>query len=359
VEDLEKRDFTINAMAWSWASEYLINDEKGLRDLERRVVRMISSMAFDADPVRLLRAYRIAAELGFTIGARTRKAIARQAAAISRVAGERIRIELLRWLRTQRVHQSQRKMMSDKLLGVMFPHIPPKVPRNYPTSSRTSDMPQAIEATGRLEVFLAGDWSLLPAVDDFYSDFPEPDQIVYLKIALLYSGLDVDTAKKNMERMRFSHREKDTISGYLRGHHHLLDLYRKAGQGRLSNEHMAEFFIAYQAKIPYLLLRFLADVDGASGQPGAHCGNVDPRHFCYKMWRAYCGSFGHRLNQPPLVSGRDLMEYLNLPASPAIGMLLKKLRTAQISGRVATREAALQEAEHHLKRRYSAMGSRP
>ena len=69
--DLKKRDFSINAMAVSLETGALIDPTGGLADLESRVVRMVSVEAFDADPLRMLRAFRFCATLHFSVDAET------------------------------------------------------------------------------------------------------------------------------------------------------------------------------------------------------------------------------------------------------------------------------------------------
>ncbi len=99
AEDLKRRDFTINAMAY--------NDEKGLvdifdgiGDLRRQVIRCVGNPCerFTEDALRMLRAVRFAAQLGFTIEEETKSAIAQLSPAIGKVSAERIQTELVKLL---------------------------------------------------------------------------------------------------------------------------------------------------------------------------------------------------------------------------------------------------------------------
>ena len=67
----KKRDFTINAMAYSLSSEKIIDCAGGMKDLADKKIRMVSDTVFENDPVRLIRAYRIGASLHFEIEANT------------------------------------------------------------------------------------------------------------------------------------------------------------------------------------------------------------------------------------------------------------------------------------------------
>ncbi|MBW2411946.1 MAG: CCA tRNA nucleotidyltransferase, partial [Deltaproteobacteria bacterium] len=90
-EDLQRRDFSINAMAYELASGKFIDEVGGQQDLERKVIRMLSPRAFVNDPVRLLRAFRLAAGLEFSIEPATLAAIAQHAGLIRTSARERIK----------------------------------------------------------------------------------------------------------------------------------------------------------------------------------------------------------------------------------------------------------------------------
>lgn len=106
--DLSGRDLTINALALPLSAlgptataidpRAVIDLHGGLGDLERGVVRVIAPSALDADPLRLLRAPRIALELGFELERATRAAVIERAARAAEPAAERVRDELLRIL---------------------------------------------------------------------------------------------------------------------------------------------------------------------------------------------------------------------------------------------------------------------
>ena len=92
--DLERRDVTINAMAVELSSGALLDWVGGRRDLAAKRVRLVSETGFRDDPVRLLRVFRLAATLGFSVDEKTLRTAARDAPLIRHPAGERIRSEL-------------------------------------------------------------------------------------------------------------------------------------------------------------------------------------------------------------------------------------------------------------------------
>jgi tRNA nucleotidyltransferase/poly(A) polymerase len=96
AEDLAHRDFTINAMAEPLAGGALLDPHGGRADLAARVVRMVSERSLAEDPLRALRAVRIAVELDLNLEAATAAAAAAHAREIGRVAAERVLGELKR-----------------------------------------------------------------------------------------------------------------------------------------------------------------------------------------------------------------------------------------------------------------------
>lgn len=99
TEDLRRRDFTINAMAYS-ESRGLVDVFGGIRDLETGVIRCVGNAEerFGEDALRILRAVRFAAQLGFVIEEETAKAAARLAENLKNISAERIQTELVKLL---------------------------------------------------------------------------------------------------------------------------------------------------------------------------------------------------------------------------------------------------------------------
>lgn len=99
AEDLRRRDFTINAMAYNDA-EGLIDVFDGIADLKKGVIRCVGDPMdrFGEDALRMLRAVRFAAQLGFSIEEKTRGAIISLAPNLSRISTERVQTELVKLL---------------------------------------------------------------------------------------------------------------------------------------------------------------------------------------------------------------------------------------------------------------------
>ena len=103
TEDLKRRDFTINAMAYS-KDRWLIDEFGGMQDLQRKIIRCVGDpwQRFGEDALRILRAVRFAAQLGFEIEENTKKAIVELAPTLSKISAERIQTETVKLLMSDR-----------------------------------------------------------------------------------------------------------------------------------------------------------------------------------------------------------------------------------------------------------------
>jgi poly(A) polymerase len=99
-EDARRRDFTVNALYYDPATEEVVDFHGGLADLKKRVMRVIGDPVtrYREDPVRMLRAVRLAAKLGLTLDAATREPIREMAELMERVPPARLFDEMLKLL---------------------------------------------------------------------------------------------------------------------------------------------------------------------------------------------------------------------------------------------------------------------
>lgn len=99
IEDLKRRDFTINAMAYN-DRDGLVDAFDGIGDLNRKLIRCVGDPMerFTEDALRILRAVRFAAQLGYEIHEDTKQAITTLAPNLSKISAERIQVELVKLL---------------------------------------------------------------------------------------------------------------------------------------------------------------------------------------------------------------------------------------------------------------------
>lgn len=99
VEDLRRRDFTINAMAYN-EKDGMVDAFDGMGDMERRIIRCVGDAGerFTEDALRILRAVRFSAQLGFSIEEKTREAVMHLAGNLAKISAERIQTEMIKLL---------------------------------------------------------------------------------------------------------------------------------------------------------------------------------------------------------------------------------------------------------------------
>jgi len=157
VEDLRRRDFTINAIAWDPILRQLIDPFDGQGDLKRRLIRAVGDPVarFAEDGLRVMRAVRFSAQLGFVVEEQTRAAFAGALSTLRKVSRERIRDELLKLLSSSRPSQGLRllceRSADDPSLdwgpeGNMLQVVLPEVARVVRDAARLSSLLLAVES---------------------------------------------------------------------------------------------------------------------------------------------------------------------------------------------------------------------
>ena len=122
-EDLKRRDFTINAMAYN-EEIGLVDLFEGRKDIEKKIIRCVGNPyeRFNEDALRMLRAVRFSAQLGYEIDEETKKAVSSLAGNISKISEERIQVELLKMV-TSDHPEKIRDAYELGLTGVFFPEF--------------------------------------------------------------------------------------------------------------------------------------------------------------------------------------------------------------------------------------------
>ncbi len=175
-EDLKRRDFTINALAVDILTGSIIDLHKGKEDLEAKIIRAIGNPGerFHEDALRMMRACRFSAKLGFTIEENTLSAIKMLHSTITKVSAERIKDEL------------------DKLLS-------------SPYAVRGMDY---LKETGLMEMILPRNVSYSPSVIAKACEEKLPLCSLY---SLLFSSLDGKELSALLRRLKFSNCDSDEI----------------------------------------------------------------------------------------------------------------------------------------------------
>ena len=291
-EDLSGRDFTVNAIAWT-PERGVVDMHHGLRDLEKNRIRMISEGNLISDPLRILRAYRFAAELGGSIEKRTRDAIKTLHNMIKTVSSERITLELFHLLNSK---LSSRYLKSALCDGVLFDILllPDKV------------LEGNIRAISKLEVGILEE---LPVRIEVLLDEIFSQNLTYK--GLLCLELLLQRSIPGVEKIRMSSNVIKRIKLALKG---LAEL-KKCRSG--SKEKLFDAFMrSKDAAVDVMII----------------AGRMD-------LLREYTKF--RKIMKDGLLGSEDIMKIMDLNTGPVIGRIILGLRRAEFQGIVRSRGQAM------------------
>ena len=368
--DLMQRDFTVNALACDIGTGDIIDVTHGRRDLLAGRVRMVSPAIFDQDPVRLLRGFRLAAQLGFSIEEKTAATIRKKKHLIKSAAGERIRHEWLGILNQPSTKASLANMAATGMLTALFPELADLAGLHQNRHHEFDALTHSLKTVEHLETYfdsLEGPFTQTAAT---LNSVLNQQRRTMLKCAALlhdtgkpaalstdekgrrrYYGhekISARLAERISRRFRLSNRERESIVMIVRQHLRPLFLFNREGQKSTRNRAQARFFLACGGRVPEVVLHAVADSRAKTA--GACRRHSTFERFADNLLQDYFAGFQAKKMAPPLVGGRDLIREFGLSPSPVFSVVLKRVEEARLAGDINTRDQALNFAEQVLNR---------
>lgn len=318
-EDLERRDFTINAMAWDPLEDRLCDPFGGRRDLGLRLVRAVGSASerFEEDGLRLLRALRFAAQLDFTVEATTLAAIREKRSRLTSVSPERIRDEISKILGSPRPSSALVLMENTGLLALVLPELAAARGVEQKGMHRFDVLDHLFLAVDAIQA------SLVLRLAALFHDIgkPETKAVGPDGIATFYrhEELSAAMAETIMRRLRFSNDVVDEVCHLVREHmFHYEDNWSDAAVRR---------FISRTGIDSFDKLVALRIADGSAMTGVA----VDPRTLDPLRSRveAVIAAKEALSIRDLAINGNDLSD-LGVPRGPVMGRMLSELLEAVI-----------------------------
>lgn len=368
-EDLDRRDFTINAMAWDLSAGELIDPCNGMEDLTNRKIRMVSSEGLAQDPVRLLRAFRLAASLDFTVESKTLSTITSHSSKLAHAPGERLRSELIKFLSSKESASHMDDMVSTGLLEELFPEL--RATRGcHPNGHQSTDVfTHTLSAYRHLEKILKSPSAFFPHHHAIVEDRLPPMGQAIVKLAVLLHGIgkpsirfatvnsgtktpDCETAAAALviaigKRLRWSRLEADQVSLIVSQHLSPLRLFDRQQNGPPHADATFRFFWEANSLTPHVCLHSAANV--AAKQSDSDVSVQQFFGFVDTLLDRFETRFiGIHRDGRPILSGRDIMSRFGLPPSPLIGQILFRVEEARFSGIVRERDEAISAVEQWL-----------
>ena len=213
-DDLKRRDFTVNAIAYDPISREMVDEHGGKEDIVRRTIQTVGSAEerFEEDAWRLLRAIRISAELDFIISYETTSAIAAKASQLEKISRERVRDEFVRIIESPRPMQAL--YMAQKL--GMLGYIAADVEKGIGCEQNQAHSYDVFDHNLRaLQHAADNNWSLEVRLSALFHDIGKPAvrERSEQKKDWTFHGHDVVGAKITRKLMQSLHFSRETIEG--------------------------------------------------------------------------------------------------------------------------------------------------
>ena len=353
LQELSRRDFTINSIAFSVCDKILIDTQGGMIDLKKKIIRRNKRSVFRSDPLRMIRAVRLACEKdGFTIDEETYHQIKSSPEIISRVSGERIKEELDRIMESSRASKGFHLLCESGLLRTVVPELMPlkDVPqgeRHYldawkhtlKTLSYTDDL-RSLCSRLKLRYPKERDAILLLKYAALFHDIAKPQTFSKDEKGNIHffhhEKLSAVVASRIMKRLKFPIKFSGDVKRIIELHlrPHLL------AEASPSDKALMRLIAESRELTELLALLSLADALATAKLPAAFTV-TRLRKLLGRVIKIY-RSKGTAIAQPEkLISGDDVMKILGLTEGPDVGKILRKIHDLQITGDIATRQQAL------------------
>jgi poly(A) polymerase len=348
-EDLKRRDFTINAMAFSLRDETFHSVRGALEDIDEKLIRAVSGRSIDQDPLRMLRAIRYLCTLeGFTLDEDLIREISFKKGQLTQIPGERIKTELDQIFLSPHPFLGVRSLYELTLLLTFFPELGGLEHLGQGEYHHLNVLPHVLLAIEKIPWAL--DWVASRAKE---LSLIEEDWLV-LHYAILFHDIgkqdtyaedekgkvhfyfheshSCQRAEGIMEKLRFSNQLKHRILRLVQHHMRILNLPGGTKEGALRRvvNQMGE-------ETPLLVLHTLSDKEASRGILSVQIDEVVEAH-CLRILEL----FGEKdiVHPPPLINGHDVMA-LGYSPGPKVGRILDFISQKQIEGEIKSREEAL------------------
>ncbi len=387
--DLTGRDFTINAIAVDLRTGQVLDPLDGQADLSKKLVRATTPHTFREDPVRLLRAVRMVADLGFELDPSTARQAQQDAPLLAQSSAERVRDELARILDAP--GSPHHLALMDRLgtLSIVLPEIallrgePQTPPHHWDVWEHTlytlGALERLLQQLGMAETLPRpetappvpeGTWQeieerLIPLAPHLQTHLAqetggeERTRLLLLKLGTLFhdvgkpathsmddqgrihfyghDAIGAEMAAGRLQLLRFNRREVQEVERMVA--HHMRPAYL-ARSGRPSRRAVYRYFRALGPAGVEVALLALADhlaIWGPDLIPERWTRLLEVVEQLLARWF----QDHDQVHPPPLISGHDLIETLGVPPGPRVGRILEAVREAQAAGEVHNREEAL------------------
>jgi poly(A) polymerase len=384
VEDLLKRDFTINSLAVRFPAQVpdslddvghpeIIDPAGGRDDLQQKVIRSTSAAVFISDPVRLLRAFRFMATFGFSLSSRTEKQIQEHVHLLFLAAEERLAFELDSIMAVSESIATVKAMHRIGILEELVPELYRGVGVQQPASHHLDVFEHGIATLGQMEKVQQTPSKYFQESGDILCEYLQGGR---RKILLKWTALFHDLGKPETfeiredrdgritfynhdkegarlfgiiaERFKWSRDDRDFVASLISVHmwpFHLNNARKKTG---VTSRAYLRLIKAVGEEYPGLFMLAMADSLAGKGSGKPPRMEEEIAVLFLETERQYRRTIKPVLSKR-LLSGHDLITYFKLEPGPIFRKIFDGLESAQVEGEVLDREQALDWVINYLK----------
>ncbi len=378
-EDLRKRDFTINAIAYDLKNQTFIDVTNGIYDIKNKKLNSINEENFTDDPLRILRAFRFASTTGFELDDTLLAIITKYKNLITKPAKERIHDELLKLFGGDYAARTLIKMYDMAILSIIFPFVKDmaKVP---PNSHHHLDLiHHSIETVNQIELQyksltneeckyhlnsidfggyprinhlkLAGflhdigkystwtveqDGKTIWSIDD---GLPYPTSLNLRHRFIKHDSVGAKMVLPILKELKFSNKQTEYISQMIKQHIYPSNV---VSAPNLDNKIMMRYVRKMENNVIDNIILAKADRLSAQGPDITHEITENNINGLNKLLEFYLEVKPTLKPLPKLLDGNDVMQILGLKQSPELGKIMKALLESQISGDINTKTEAIE-----------------
>jgi poly(A) polymerase len=327
--DVQRRDFTVNALFLNPFTEEVLDYVKGKEDLEGKVIRTVGppQLRFQEDKLRLLRALRLACQLDFEIEQQTYQQVKEHASQLTQVSWERIRDEVLKILTGPDPSRGLKLLFDSGILEVILPEV---------AAMHGVEQPPEFHPEGdvlvhtRLMFELSQERSETLSLAILLHDVGKPPTFV-VKERIRFDGhadLGAKMAEKICRRLRISNQQIEEVVDLVKDHLRFIHVQEM-------RESTLKRFLRKTNFSDHLELHRLDSL--------ASHGDLSSYHFC----REKLEELSQEAMRPkPLINGHDLIR-LGLEPGPLFSEIMSAIEDFQLEGKLSSKEETLDWVKEH------------
>ncbi len=369
TQDLRRRDFTVNSIAVDIENliqsiePCLIDPMDGADGIRRQALECCHEKVFNDDPLRILRAVRFERQCGFKASGKTLNLMKQHAALINSVSKERIIRELFAILNFENVHLSLTTLQETGLLKKLIPEVARfhETTQGYPHLFNLFN--HSLLTVKKIEELISSAKSLFGVESEFFEELlsHEVEEAVTRKALLMFSAFLHDSGKtetraQDGEKITFYGHEKKgaeinssicarlglskeaaRIVGVITANH--MRVFNLLNLGHITTRAIERFIRDARDTAPEVILLAAADAMAKGGDL-----EEDKREKLIPFLGELMSIYIEKKESPDhkeLLTGRDVMQILNIAQGPEVGFFIGNLRELEAKGLCSTRDEAI------------------